>query len=327
VLGMKLLSLVYLLILSLAAADTSRASDFPSRPIRLIVPSSAGGPTDIIARRYADKLADRLGQRIIIENRAGGRTVGPGEAAAAPPDGYTLLFTVDAYITVNPALYPTLPYDPQKDLTPVAVVAALNNFVLAVHPSVAVRTVREYVDLARSKPKGMSAANAGSGSPAHLVTALFALKANVELLHVPYRGGNLAVSDLIGGHVPSMFAPAQNAVGPVKEGRLIPLAVTGRTRFGLLPDVPTFAEAGFPELDLNQGFWYGMLAPAATPRPIIEKVANAMLDIARSDEMKKSLAAIGIDAVALGPDEMRRTIVDDTARWAAVVKEAGIKVE
>lgn len=320
-------TLLTLVFICPSAVANVAASDFPLKPIKFIVPSSAGGPTDLIARRFGEKLGERLGQRIIIENRAGGRTVGPGEVANAARDGYTLLFTVDAYLTVNPALYTALPYDPKKDFASVAIVAALNNFVLAVHPSVPVRTVRQYVDLAKAKTKGMSAANAGSGSPAHLVTALFALKAEVELLHVPYRGGNLAVSDLIGGHVPSMFAPAQNAVGPVKEGLIVPLAVTGRSRFSLLPDVPTFAEAGFPSIDLNQGFWYGVVAPAGTPPEVLSRLAKEFTEIAKSEDMVKSLATLGVDAVALGPEEMTRTIQDDTMRWGAIVREAGIKVE
>jgi tripartite-type tricarboxylate transporter receptor subunit TctC len=322
---LRVLCLAFVLAVHLPAVADA-ASDYPSKPIRFIVPSSPGGPVDLIARRFSDKLSSRVGQTIIVENRAGGRTIGPGEVAKAAPDGYTLLFTVDTYLTVNPALYPKLQYDPRRDFAPVAILAALNNFILSVHPSVPVRTVREYVDMAKGKPGAMSAANAGLGSPAHLVTALFALRTNVDLLQVPYKGGNLAVSDLIGGHVNSMFAPAQNAVGPIKQKMLVPLAVTGNKRFALLPDVPTFAEAGFPEVDLSLGFWYGVVAPAATPSDVVAKLAKELIEIAKSAEMVKSLAAIGIESVGIGPKEMGKIMQDDMARWSIVIREAGIKL-
>jgi tripartite-type tricarboxylate transporter receptor subunit TctC len=302
-------------------------AEFPDKPVKFIVTSPPGGPTDLIARRFGDALSKRIGQSVIIENRAGGRTVGPGEVAKAAPDGYTLLFTVDTYLTVNPALFSSLPYDPIKDFKPVAVVASLQNFILAVHPSVPVKSVKEYVERAKSQPKELSAANAGVGSPAHLVTALFALKSDINLLHVSYRGGNLAINDLLGGHVASMFMPAQNGLGPIGQKQVVPLAVTGAERFALLPDVPTFAEAGFPAVDLNQGFWYGVVAPAATPAPIVAKLGAELTAIAESDEMKKSLGAMGIKATPLGPDDMKKTIADDTGRWGAIIREAGIKIE
>ena len=303
------------------------ASDaFPSKPIRFVVSGPAGGPTDIIARRIGERLASRVGQRVIVDNRPG-RTIAPGDIARAQPDGYTLLFTVDSYLTVSPTLYSNLNYDAGKDFAPVAIVAALNNFVLAVHPGVAARSVSAYIDLARHKAQSVTAANAGTGSPAHLVTALFALTAGVDLLHVPYRGGGQALNDLIGGQVMSMFIPAQLASGPVKDGRVMPLAVTGRKRFALLPEVPTFAEAGMPNLDLNQGFWYGVLAPAGTPDGVVTVLATALLDIAGSEEMKKSLAAMGIEALALGPAEMAKILGDDAQRWARVVRDARITGE
>jgi tripartite-type tricarboxylate transporter receptor subunit TctC len=316
------------LFLCCAICAVQAADDFPSAaPIRLIVPSTAGGPTDLIARRFADKLSERLNQRIVIENRPGARAIAPTEVARAKPDGYTILFTVDTYLTSDPMMYATLPYDPVKDFEPVAIVTALKSLVLTVSNSLGVKTLDQYLEKAKSQPNTIAIANSGNGSPNHLVASMFALHADVRFLHVPYRGANLAVSDLMGGHVASMFIPAQNAVGPIKEGRVVPLAVTGKNRFSLLPEVPTFAEAGQPAIELNEGFWYGALVPAGTPPQIVAKLSQEFLEIAKSDEMKKSLTAMGLDPLPLDATEMAKTIREDSARWNDVIKKTGIKIE
>ena len=307
-------------------AATAVAQQYPSKPIRFVVTGPSGGPTDIIARRLSVKLADRLGQQIIIENRAQGRTVGPDAVAKAAPDGYTLLFTVDTYITVNPALYSNLSYSP-RDFAPISIIASLKNFILSVHPSLPPRSVDEFVAYARSRPGQVSAANAGSGSPAHLVTSLFALRARVELLHVPYKGGNLALTDLAGGQVNSMFAPAQNAIPSIKDGRIIPLAVTGPQRIESLPSVPTFAEAGLADFSLNEGFWYGLLAPVATPQGIIARLARDIRDEVADTGLQNAYRGMGVDPVGNSPAEFARIISDDLARWAVVIRDARIKVE
>lgn len=314
------------LLLFLCSAMSAIAQGYPSKPVRFIVTSPAGGPTDIIARRLSAKLADRLGQPIIIENRAQGRTIGPDLVAKAPADGYTLLFTVDTYITVNPWLFSNLAYSP-RDFAPVSMVASLRNFILCVHPSVQARSLRDYIGLARAKPGEISVANAGSGSPAHLVASLFALRAGIEVLHVPYKGGNLAITDLMSGQVASMLAPAQNAIGPIKDGRMIPLAVTGTQRFAPLPSIPTFAEAGLPEFNLNEGFWYGLLAPAATPQAIVARLARDVRDEVAGAELQNAYRAIGIDPIGNTPAEFAKIIGEDLARWQAVVRDARIKVE
>lgn len=314
---------IFLVIVSNLAAS----QEYPTKPIRFVVTGPAGGPTDIIARRLSLKLADKFKQQIIIDNRAGGRTVGPGEVAKAAPDGYTLLFTVDTYITVNQWLYKSLPYNPSRDFAPVSIVASLKNFILAVHASMPARNVQEYVALARKNPGRISAANAGSGSPAHLVTSLFALEAKIDLLHVPYKGGNLAISDLMGGYVDSMFAPAQNAIGLIKDGKMIALAVTGNKRIASLPSVSTFAEAGFPGFSLNEGFWYGVLAPAATPQPIIDILAKAIMGELSTEDMRAAYRAIGVDPIGNTPSEFSKIISHDMARWSAVIRDARITVE
>ena len=310
-----------------AIGGTAHAQDYPTQPLRFIVTGPAGSPTDIVARRVALRLTERLKQQIIVDNRAGGRTVGPGEVAKAPPDGHTLLFTVDTYITVNPALYKKLPYDPARDFAPVSIVAALKNFILAVHPSAPVRSVKEYVALARQNPGKVTAANTGAGGPAHLVTALFALNTKIQLLNVPYKGGNLALNDLMGGYVDSMFAPAQNTIGAVNDRRLVGLAVTSSARLPTLPGVPTFAEAGFPDFSLNHGFWYGVLAPAATPPGVVARLAQAIRDELANTELRAAYTAMGVDPIGSTTADFARIIKEDTARWAAVIREAKITVE
>ncbi len=311
--------------LSLATAHA--ADEYPSAPIRLIVPSTAGGPTDLIARLFSQKLSSRLNQRVVIENRPGARAIAPTEVARARPDGHTILFTVDTYLTTDPLIYASLPYDPIKDFEPVAIVTALNSLVLTASPKLDVKTLSEYLEKAKASPGTISIANSGNGAPNHLVASFFALHSGARFLHVPYRGANLAVSDLIGGHVSSMFVPAQNAVGPIKEGRMIPLAVTGKNRFRLLPEVPTFAEAGQPDIQLDQGFWYGAVVPAGTPQAIVAKLSREFLEIAKSDDIQKSLTAMGLDPLPLDAKDMAKTIRDDTARWGDVIRKAGIKIE
>jgi tripartite-type tricarboxylate transporter receptor subunit TctC len=314
-------------LLCLTAASGYAADDFPSAPIRLVVPSTAGGPTDLIARLFGQQLSSRLNQRVVIENRPGARAIAPTEVARARPDGHTILFTVDTYLTTDPLMYASLPYDPVKDFEPVAIVTALNSLVLTASPKLGVKTLNEYLEMAKANPDSISIANSGNGAPNHLVASFFALHSGARFLHVPYRGANLAISDLIGGHVSTMFVPAQNAVGPIKDGRMIPLAVTGKTRFRLLPEVPTFAEAGQPGIQLDQGFWYGAVVPAGTPPAIVAKLSGEFLAIAKSDDIQKSLMSMGLDPLPLDAREMARTIRDDTARWGEVIRKAGIKIE
>lgn len=305
----------------------AQAQEYPAKPIRFIVTGPVGSPTDIVARRLTAKLGERFRQQIVVVNRAGGRTIGPGDVATAEPDGYTWLFTVNTYITVNPWLYKRLPYDPSRDFAPVSIVASLRNFILAVHPSFPVRSVQDYIAFARKHPGKITAANAGSGSPAHLVTSLFALEAKIPLLHVPYKGGNIALADLMGGYVDSMFAPAQNAIGLISSGRIVPLAITAPKRIAPLPSVPTFPEAGVPGFTLEEGFWYGVLGPAATPRAIIDKIATAIVEEMRNEEIRNAYREMGVDPVGNSPSDFARIIDRDRAKWSKVVRDARITVE
>lgn len=304
------------------------AEDFPkAESVRLIVPSTAGGPTDMIARIVGQQLATRLDKKVIIENRPGARAIAPTEVKRANPDGQTILFTVDTYLTTDPHMYTSLPYDPVKDFEPVAIVASLKSLVLSVSNKLSVSNLRQFLDKAKEQPNSLSIANAGNGSPNHLVASMFALRTGVQVLHVPYRGANIAMSDLLGGHVSGMFVPAQYAVVPIKEGKFVPLAVTGDTRFSLLPDVPTFAEAGYPNVKLNQGFWYGALVPAGTPPQIVSRLSREFVAIASSDETRKSFTSMGLDALPLDSAAMAQTIRDDSARWGELIKKAGLRIE
>ncbi len=316
-------------ILAIAAtAATAAQADYPDKPIKLIVTYPAGGPTDVIARNVAQKLAEAIRQPIVVENRGGANgIIGMEAVAKADPDGYTLVFTVDSTLTANQALYKKLPYNPQKDFAPVSVVASLTTFVLAVHPSVPADTLQKFRELAAQKPRGMTMANAGNASPAHLVAALFEYKARVELTPVPYKGGAPAVTDLVAGQVNAMFVPATNAGALVKGGKLKALAVTSTKRFAELPNVPTFAEAGLPEFDLNKGFWYAILAPAGTPENVIGKLNAALGTVLATKELREALAKVGVETLGTTPAEARALIETDTKRWAEVIRANRISLD
>ena len=312
----------------LVLASTFSLADYPDKPIKLIVTYPAGGPTDVIARNVAQKLSEALKQPIVVENRGGANGILGMEAVAkSSPDGYTLAFTVDSTLTANAALYRKLPYDPQKDFIPVSVVASLTTFVLAVHPSVPADTVKAFRDLATAKPRSLTMANAGNASPAHLVAALFEYKAKIDLTPVPYKGGAPATADLVGGQVNAMFVPATNAVPLVKGGKLKALAVTSPKRFAELPGVPTMAEAGLPEFDLNKGFWYAILAPAGTPEPVIARLNSALGPLLASSELRAALAKLGVETLGTTPAEARALIETDTRRWAEVIRANRITLD
>jgi tripartite-type tricarboxylate transporter receptor subunit TctC len=312
----------------LAIFATCALAEYPDKPVRLIVPYPAGGPTDVIGRNIAQRLADSLKQAFVIENRGGANgIIGMEAVAKAEPDGYTLAFTVDSTLTANPTLYKKLPYNAQKDYAPVSVAASLTTFVLAVHPSVPADTLAKFRALAAAKPRGMTMANAGNASPAHLVAALFEYTSHAELTPVPYKGGAPAVADLVGGQVNAMFVPATNAGPLVKSGKLKALAVTSTKRFVQLPDVPTFAEAGLPEFDLNKGFWYAILAPAGTPEPVIASLNAAVVSVLAIRELRDALAKFGVETLGTTPAEARALTEADTKRWAEVIRANRIQLD
>jgi tripartite-type tricarboxylate transporter receptor subunit TctC len=315
--GAALLSLV-------AAAPAARAQAptpaYPTKPVRIVVPTGAGGITDIVARIVAARLTDRMGQTFLIDNKAGaGGIIGTEVVARAPADGYTLLMVFPSH-PVNPALKLHLPYDTIRDFAPVTTLTTVS-LVLLVPPSLPAKDVKELIALA--KRERVTYASVGSGSLAHLGAELFRSKAGIELTHVPYRSAPAAQQALMGGEVSMFFDTPITAVPLVKDGRLRALGVSTRTRSPLMPDVPTIEEAGVPGYEVLG--WNGILAPAATPRPIVERLNREIRAVLDEPEVKQKLAQQGADPAPTDPESFARLIRDDVAKWADVIRSAGIQ--
>jgi tripartite-type tricarboxylate transporter receptor subunit TctC len=296
------------------------ADDYPTKPIRLVIPFPPGGSNDVVGRLVARHLSDALGQQVYVDNRGGaGGTIGTDIAAKAPPDGYTLLVVSLAH-AVNPWLY-TLPYDHANAFTPIASFGSGTN-VLAVHPEFPVNSVKELIALARQKPGELQYASAGIGSFQHLGGELFKLMAGVDIVHVPYRGGGPAMIDVIGGHTKIIFSSLIQTTPHVKAGQLKALATGGAKRNPVLPDVPTIAEAGVPGYEANN--WWGMLAPAGTPPAIVDKLNKAVSAALDAPELQSQFAKEGAAVVKMTPAEFGAYIEAETAKWGRVVKEGHI---
>ena len=300
------------------------AQTFPARAIRVIVPFAPGGGTDILIRTVSPKLSEALGQQLVIDNRAGGgSTIGSELAAKAPPDGYTLLM-VDTSFTTNPSLYSKLPYDSARDFAPVSLMAAAP-VILIVHPSVPVKTVKEFVALAKSKPGQLNFASGGPGSSTHLGGELLKLVAGIDLVHIPYKGTGPAVADVLGGQVVMMFAGISSVKQYVAVGRLRAIAVTGQKRSPAMPEVPTFIESGLRGVD--SGTYWGCLAPAATPKDIVNKLSTTIANVLKMGDIEKRLSDLGFDAIGGMPDQFATIIRSETEKWARVIKSAHVKLD
>ncbi len=300
------------------------AQTFPARAIRVIVPFAPGGGTDILIRTVSPKLSEALGQQLVIDNRAGGgSTIGSELAAKAPPDGYTLLM-VDTSFTTNPSLYSKLPYDSARDFAPVSLMAAAP-VILIVHPSVPVKTVKEFVALAKSKPGQLNFASGGPGSSTHLGGELLKLVAGIDLVHIPYKGTGPAVADVLGGQVVMMFAGISSVKQYVAVGRLRAIAVTGQKRSPAMPEVPTFIESGLRGVD--SGTYWGCLAPAATPKDIVNKLSTTIANVLKMGDIEKRLSDLGFDAIGGTPDQFATIIRSETEKWARVIKSAHVKLD
>lgn len=306
------------------APTTARAQDYPTRPIRLVVPQPAGGPTDIVARLVGQKLSERLGQQVVIDNKPGaGSNIGTDIVAKAPKDGYTLVVGTVQHI-VNPYLFAALPFDPVKDFAPVSLMTKAH-IVLVVNPDVPVKTVRELVTWAKAQPGGISWASAGNGSTSHLALEAFKAETGVPATHVPYKGTQPALTDVIGGRVPVMFDGVVTSLPQIKAGKLRPLAVASLSRSPLLPDVPTMTEAGvagFEAVGLA-----GILAPAGTPPAIVDRLSKEIAAILRTPDVRSQLETMGLEVVASTPAEFTAYIDADSRKWGKVIKDAGIKVD
>lgn len=312
------------LALAIALPVTALAQAWPSRPLRLVVPFAPGGPADVAARSVAVGLADALGQPVVVDNRAGGNAnIGAEAAARAAPDGYTLFLVTSTHAT-NVSLQPGLRYDLLKDFAPVARLASFP-LVLVVHPSVAARSVAELLAHARAKPGSLHYASGGSGGGAHLAAESFKAATGIDLVHVPYRSTAPAVGDLLGGQVGVMFSSVAAVAGHVRAERLRALAATGPQRLAALPSVPTLAEAGVPGLVIVS--WFGLAAPAGTPRPVVERLHAESVRVVASPSFLQRMASEGGEAFPAGPDEFGRFIRSEITRWAEVVRRSGAKLE
>jgi tripartite-type tricarboxylate transporter receptor subunit TctC len=301
------------------------AQDYPTRPITLVVPFPPGGSTTIVARSVADKLSEALGQQIVVDNRGGaGGTVATRAVAHATPDGYTILLGYTGTLAIGPTLYPNCGYDPRKDFAPIGLIGHAPTS-LVVHPSFNVHSVKELVAYAKANPGKVNYGSAGVGTVSHVSGVYFANAAGIELTHIPYKGTGPALTDLLGGHIPMAFAPIPATHANIAEGKLRGLAVTSAKRSSLLPDVPTIAESGIPGFEAS--LFYGLVAPAGTPRPIIEKLNKALRDALATDDVHKRLATDGTEPLASTPEEYAAHIDRDEIKWSKVVKDSGAKAE
>jgi tripartite-type tricarboxylate transporter receptor subunit TctC len=317
---------IRLLALMLPACAVSlpiAAADYPTKPVRLIIPFAPGGPSDIIGRLVGQKLGEALGQSVVSDNRgAAGGIVGFELAARAAPDGYTLLLASAGGLTMNPSLYLKLPYDSLRDYVPITQLTAGPNL-MCIHPSVAAKSVQEFIALAKAKPGQLNFASAGTGN--RLASELFRIAAGINIVNVPYKGTGQAIGDLIGGQVQMMMINPMAAIPQVKAGKLRGLGVTSLKRATILPDTPTIAESGVHNFELVS--WHAIVAPAKTPAPIAKRLHTDLVKLLAQADVKERFVSQGLDTVGSTPDEFTKRIRDDTLKYAKLIKEVGIKPE
>ena len=307
-----------------AVSRIARAQTYPTRPVRVIVPFAPGGPTDIFARLVAQKLSEHFGKQFYVENIGGaGGNIGMGQGARAAPDGYTILVVPPSFV-VNPALYNKVPYDPYKDFDPVTI-AVTAPPVLTVHPSLPVQTVRDLVGFIKAHPGKYNFASPGTGTPGHLVGELFRLSLGLDLVNIPFNSAGLAIGSTVAGHTPIAFTAPPPVVPQVKEGKLRALAVASKTRLQALPDVPTMAEAGYP--DIEGEVWLAVIVPARTPKEIIALLLREIVKTIALPDMKERMATLGFDPVGSAPEECAAYFRTEAAKWAKVIRQAGIKAQ
>ena len=305
------------------AASVVQSQQYPTKPVRIIAPFAPGGGTDFIARLIAQKLTERLGHQVIVENKPGaGGNLGAEFAVKSAPDGYTLLLVAGSY-TVNPSLY-KLSFDPVNDITPV-IQLSQGPFVVAVHPSVPANNLKELIELARRQPDKLSYASAGSGSITHLASELFLDMAKIKIVHIPYKGTGPALNDTIAGSTQLIFGSVSTTLQFIKSGRLRGLAVTTPRRISALPDLPTVAEAGVPGYEVV--LWHGLVAPKGVPRPIVDRLNREANEVLKAKDMGDLLATDGVAPAGGTPEQFRAVIKADIGRWRGVVKQANIKVD
>lgn len=311
--------------LAIASGISFAQTDYPNKPIRLIVPFPAGGGTDIYARLIANKLTERLKWIVIVDNKPGaGGNIGVDAAAKSPPDGYTIVIGQTSNLAINPSLYKKLPYDPLKDLTPIILVAD-SAMALVVPAQSPYKTLNDFVSAAKQKPGDVSFGYSGNGTVAHLTGVVFQSTSGIKLQHVPYKGAAQALTDLMGGSIESYMSSATTVVGHVRGGKLRALAVTGKKRLESMPEVPTIGESGYPGFDAVS--WFGLLAPAGTPAAIIERINTEVNKILTLPDVKEKIASEGGEPIGGTPQEFARILAEELPRWAKLVKESGAKLD
>jgi tripartite-type tricarboxylate transporter receptor subunit TctC len=321
----RIATLVVLFGMAWAAAFGVHAQSYPNRPIRLVVPYPPGGTADLLARVLGQRLGETLGQPIIIEDRGGaGGNIATDLVAKSAPDGYTLLMANASVLAINPTLFGSLPFDPVRDFAPISLVADVP-LILVVHPSLPVKSVKELVALAKARPGEINYAAAGLGSTTHLSMELFKTMAGVKIVTIPFKGSGPALAALIAGQVPVMFELFPTALGFVKSGKLRPLAVTSSVRSPLMPELPTVAETGLPGFEVAS--WFGVVAPADTPKEIVARLNADIVRIVSSADMRERLAGLGAEPHANSPEQFSQFILTEFKKWAQVIKDSGAHVE
>jgi tripartite-type tricarboxylate transporter receptor subunit TctC len=307
-----------------AAISPVHAQDYPSRLVHLVVPQAAGGGTDTFARAIGQKLSERWGQPVVIENKAGaGGVVGTDFVAKAAPDGYTLLVTYEGSQAINQSLYEKLPFDSLKDFYPIATIA-VTPFILIVGPKAEAKTLKEFISFARANPDRLTYGSAGNGSVNHLLGEMLKTEADIHLVHVPYKGASAAIADVIGGHIDAAFASVPSVISSVQSNIVSALAVSSAKRIAVAPDIPTVAEAGFPKFDVNP--WWGILAPAGLSPAIAQKISADIADILKTPEMVEVLAKQGATPLITSSGAFRDLLAQDIEKWRKVVKASGATI-
>ena len=317
-------SLVTLLVAAACAAGAASAQNYPSRPVRVIVPFAPGGSTDIVARLISPKLSENLGQSVVVENRAGGgTTIGMEHVAKSPPDGHTLGVATLTF-ALNPTLMSKLPYDPLRDFAPVSLVSIVP-FVFAIHPSIPARSVKEFIALARAKPGALTFSSSGVASASQMAAELFKYMTKTDMLHVPYQGGGPATVAVLSGQVSLFVMSIPGGLAHFKAGKLVPLGVTASRRDPTIPNVPTIAESGLPGYELLE--YQGIVAPSATPKPVLVKLNQEIVKAVHAPDLKERFISSGAIPVGSPPEELDAHVRKEIAAWAKVIKAAGIRIE
>ena len=307
------------------AFAAAMAQGYPNKPVRWVVPFPPGGSADIMGRMIGQDLAKALGQQVVIENRAGASAiVGSEYVAKSPADGYTLLQANVSQMTIHPSLYPKLPYDPLKDFAPVTVLGVVTSVVVTT-PALPVKSIQDLVALARKRPGLLNFTSSGAGASTHLTGELLKQRAGIAMTHISYKGSGPALTDVMAGFVEVMFENLPSALPFINAGKLKVLAVTGKDRSPVLKTVPTLAESGFPGFDMVS--WQALVAPANTPKPVIDKLNAEVVRVLRTPEMKEKMIGLGTEVVANTPEQFAQYLREETAKWSKIVKDAGIKLE